>query len=251
MNNTWDAAEYESGFSFVHRYGTDVLDLIDAQPGSRVVDLGCGNGALTAQIAERGFSVQGIDASAEMIEAARLAHPNLPFFQADACTFKLDQPADAIFSNAVFHWIDDERQDALLINIARNLVPGGELVCEFGGFGCAERVHRALGRAFRRRGLDYQSGFYFPTIGEYAPRLEAAGLLPDFAVLFDRPTRQEGPDGLRRWIRMFVQHPFEGMDAATVDELIDEAVEELRPMLLRDDGWYVDYVRIRLRARRL
>ena len=76
-------------------------------------------------------------------------------------------------------------------------------------------------------------------------------MLPDFAVLFDRPTRQEGPDGLRRWIRMFVQHPFEGMDAATVDELIDEAVEELRPMLLRDDGWYVDYVRIRLRARRL
>ena len=87
MNNTWDAAEYESGFSFVHRYGTDVLDLIDAQPGSRVVDLGCGNGALTAQIAERGFSVQGIDASAEMIEAARLTHPDLPFFQADACTF--------------------------------------------------------------------------------------------------------------------------------------------------------------------
>lgn len=251
MNNTWDAAEYENGFAFVHRYGADVLDLIDARPGARVVDLGCGNGALTAQIAERGFDVLGIDASAEMIDAAQAMHPDLPFLQADACTFELDKPADAIFSNAVFHWIDDEQQDALLSNVAANLAPGGELVCEFGGFGCAGRVHEALGRAFCRRGLDYQSGFYFPTIGEYAPRLEAAGLRPDYAVLFDRPTRQEGPDGLRRWIRMFVQHPFEGMDDATADDVIGEAVEELRPTLLRPDGWYVDYVRIRLRARRL
>lgn len=251
MNNTWDAAEYEDGFAFVHRYGADVLDLIDAAPGARAVDLGCGNGALTAQIAQRGFDVQGIDASAEMIAAARTAHPDLSFLQADACTFALDRPADVIFSNAVFHWIDDGLQDALLANVAANLAPGGELVCEFGGFGCAGRVHAALGRAFGRRGLEYRSGFYFPTIGEYTPRLEAAGLRPDYAVLFDRPTRQEGPDGLGRWIRMFVQHPFEGMDAAMVDEVIGEAVEELRPTLLRPDGWYVDYVRIRLRARRL
>ena len=251
MNNTWDAAEYEDGFAFVHRYGADVLDLIDARPGARVVDLGCGNGALTAQIANRGFDAEGIDASAEMIAAARTMHPDLMFTQADACAFKLDRPADVIFSNAVFHWIDDGLQDALLANVAENLAPGGELVCEFGGSGCAGRVHAALGRAFGRRGLEYRSGFYFPTIGEYAPRLEAAGLRPDYAVLFDRPTHQEGPDGLGRWIRMFVQHPFEGMDAAMVDDVIGEVVEELRPTLLRPDGWYVDYVRIRLRARRV
>ena len=138
----------------------------------------------------------------------------------------------------------------MLINIARNLVPGGELVCEFGGFGCAERVHRALGRAFRRRGSITKAASTFPQSANTHRAWKLRGccpISPSCSIAY----APRGPRWLRRWIRMFVQHPFEGMDAATVDELIDEAVEELRPMLLRDDGWYVDYVRIRLRARRL
>lgn len=250
MNKDWDPGAYERGFSFVHQYESDVLDLIDAAPGARVVDVGCGTGALSAELAERGFRVLGIDASPDMVQAARAAHPGIDFICADALEFHLDEPADVIFSNAVFHWIDADRQDDLLANLAANLVDGGQLVCEFGGAGCADTVHRALARAFSRHGLIYRHPHYFPTIGVYTPKLEAAGLVPDYAGLFDRPTPQQGDDGLASWIHMFLQRPFEGVDQDLAEKIVDEVVEETRPVLHAGDCWIVDYVRIRLRARK-
>lgn len=252
MNITWNAGDYTSSFSFVHQYGEDVLGLIDAVPGGFAVDLGCGNGALTQALASRGYRVLGVDASAQMLGTAQKLHPELPFMQADATTFSLEQKADVIFSNAVFHWIDADKQPLLLSNIARQLAPGGQLVCEFGGYGCAERVHAALERAFAARSLAYPRVFYFPTVGQYAPMMEAAGLRVTYAALFDRPTPQKGPDGLRNWIHMFVKTPFEGIAPHVQEEIIDEAVNALRGELLREDGvWIVDYVRIRLKAIRV
>lgn len=249
MNITWDAKGYTSGFAFVHQYGEGVLDLIDAAPGSHVVDLGCGNGALSEKLIARGYRVTAIDASSDMLAQARALHPDIAFVQADATDFTLSEPADAIFSNAVFHWIDRDRQPLLAASLARNLRPGGQLVCEFGGYGCAERVHSALERAFAARGLTYPRVFYFPTIAQHAPILEAAGLRVTYAVLFDRPTPQQGEDGLERWIRMFVKAPFEGIAPDMQDAIIGEAVASLRETLRREDGtWFVDYVRIRIKA---
>ena len=249
MNITWDAKGYTAGFSFVHQYGEGVMDLIDAVPGSHVVDLGCGNGALSEKLLARGYRVTAIDASPEMLERARALHPDIPFVQADATDFSLDVPADVIFSNAVFHWIDGEKQPLLAQSVARNLKTGGQLVCEFGGYGCAERVHSALERAFAARGLVYPRVFYFPTIAQYAPILESAGLRVTWAALFDRPTPQQGENGLENWIRMFVKTPFESMPAAMQDAIIAEAVNSLRGELQQADGtWIVDYVRIRIKA---
>ena len=226
-----------------------MLDLIDAAPGSHIVDLGCGNGALSEKLIARGYRVTAIDASGDMLAQARALHPDIPFVQADATDFTLPEPADAIFSNAVFHWIDRDRQPLLAAAIARNLKPSGQLVCEFGGFGCAERVHSALERAFAARGLTYPRVFYFPTIAQHAPVLEAAGLRVTYAVLFDRPTPQQGADGLKNWIHMFVKTPFEGMDADMREAIIQDAVASLRASLQQADGtWIVDYVRIRIKA---
>lgn len=249
MNITWDAKGYTAGFSFVHQYGEGVMELIEAAPGSHVVDLGCGNGALSEKLAARGYRVTAIDASPDMLERARALHPDLPFVQADATDFTLDEPADVIFSNAVFHWIDGEKQPLLAQSIARNLKTGGQLICEFGGYGCAERVHSALERAFAARGLAYPRVFYFPTIAQYAPILESAGLRVTWAALFDRPTPQQGENGLENWIRMFVKTPFEGVPADVQDAIIAEAVSSLRGELQQADGtWIVDYVRIRIKA---
>lgn len=162
MNIAWDAQGYRERFSFVPRYGAGLMELLTAAPGARVVDLGCGAGALTEKLAGRGYDALGVDASPEMLSAARKAYPNLSFLLADARSFALDRPADAIFSNAVFHWIDASEQDALLANVARNLKPGGELVCEFGGRGCAETVHSALEESFARRGLFLRAGVLLP-----------------------------------------------------------------------------------------
>lgn len=252
MNIQWNAGKYKESFGFVPAYGEDVMGLLTVAPGSAVVDLGCGNGTLTKKLAERGYRVSGVDASAEMIALARTEYPEISFAQADAREFTLPRPADAVFSNAVFHWIDAADQDAMLRNIAAQLRPGGELVCEFGGCGCAEAVHSALETCFARRRLVYPRVFYFPSIGEYAPKMERQGLRVEYAVLFDRPTPQKGENGLLNWINMFVQKPFEGMDGAAKQEIIKEAEEMLRPVLLSGEGvWMIDYVRIRLRARKV
>lgn len=169
MNIQWEAGKYTENFDFVHRYGESVLELVEAEAGGLVVDLGCGNGALTQKLADRGYRVLGVDDSAEMVAEARALHPGLPFQKGDAVTFQLEEKADVIFSNAVLHWIDGSRQQALARNVAAQLKPGGQFIFEFGGKGCAERVHSSLERQFARRGLAYPRTFYFPTIGEYAP----------------------------------------------------------------------------------
>lgn len=251
MNIKWNAKDYTDNFSFVHKYGEDVLALIDAAPGSFVVDLGCGNGALSEKLKEKGYRVLGVDASADMMETAKKLHPAIDFMAGDATEFSLEEKADVIFSNAVFHWIDGEKQELLVKNVANQIKPGGELVCEFGGRGCAELVHSTLERNFAKRGLSYPRTFYFPTIGEYAPILEKYGLRVEYAALFDRPTVQSTENGLEDWIRMFVKKPFEALSVETADEIIHETVEELRDKLFADGKWIVDYVRIRFRARKI
>lgn len=251
MNNEWNAKNYTNHFSFVHKYGEDVLKLIDAAAGSRVLDLGCGNGALTKKLKELGFQAQGMDASEDMLTVARQNNPDLCFAYGDATQFTLPEPVDIIFSNAVFHWIDAEKQDALAAHIAKALKPGGTLVCEFGGKDCAESVHAMLEQCFAKRGLQYQRTNYFPTIAEYTAILERNGLRPDYAVLFDRPTPQSPGKTVVDWIEMFVQKPFRGMGEKLKAEILQEAESKLRPQLCKDGIWVIDYVRIRVRARKL
>lgn len=247
-NISWDAADYKENFSFVPAYGEAVLGLITKPSGSHVIDLGCGNGSLTAHIADRGYIVTGVDDSEEMLRSARKEHPDLSFIRENAVSFHLEKKADVVFSNAVFHWIDEKDQQTMLSNIYCSLKPGGELVCEFGGSGCAEAVHGTLEQCFSERGLAYKRVFYFPTIGQYAPMLERAGFRIEYAALFDRPTPQNGEDGLANWIRMFIKKLFDGMEKEAKEEIISDAVSRLRDRLYQDGLWIVDYVRIQFRA---
>lgn len=246
MNNSWNGEAYTEKFQFVHRYGEELIDLLTPVDGGFVVDLGCGNGALTQKLFDKGFDVLGIDASENMLEKARVLHPELDFMQADACGFKLKEKADAIFSNAVFHWIDDHRK--LVKNIAENLKPGGELVFEFGGKGCAKTVHSAMEAAFEGVGLKYANGFNFCSIGEFAPLLEEHGFRVEYAALFERPTEQAGEDGLEDWINMFLGAAFSGVDRDVKDLIMTRVGELCKPKLYAGGKWYIDYVRIRMKA---
>ena len=244
MNITWDARGYTESFAFVHRYGGALLELI-SRDGS-ALDLGCGNGALTARLAERGLRVVGMDASQEMLEVAGANHPEIAFYQGDAVDFTLAEPVDVVFSNAVLHWIDREKQPDVLKNVYRALKNGGQFVFEMGGRGNNARIHAALAEACARRALEYRMPFYFPTIGEYAALLEKAGFKVEYALMFDRPTELSGEDGLADWIRMFVRTPFEGVEG--MEEIVREAVNELCGELFHDGKWYADYVRLRMKA---
>lgn len=249
MNIVWDSWKYKDNFSFVPNYGNDLLALIDFDKAKTAIDLGCGNGTLTEELRKKGLAVMGMDASEDMLALARKDHPEIPFMQADATEFRLSEKVDLVFSNAVFHWIDEGKQQRLLRNISEALKPEGQLVFEFGGHGCAENVHAMLEQIFSEHGYRYPRCFYFPTIGEYAPIVEESGFHVKAAFLFDRPTPQKGEDGLENWIRMFVKTPFEIVpEQEERDEIIREVLQRLKTKLYLNGTWYVDYVRIRMKA---
>ena len=248
MNQNWDAEQYTDHFSFVHRYGDDVAGLIDMNGVESILDLGCGNGALTARFHDRGVSVTGMDASEEMLQIARREHPEISFFRGDAASFNLDTPVDVVFSNAVFHWIEEKRQGDMIRCVYKALKDNGQFVFEMGGHGNNRLIHNALKESFQKRGLTYIMPFYFPTIGMYAQLLEENGFRVTFAQLFDRFTPLEGKDGLADWIRMFVNEPFESVADAVKEEIITETVFRLEAYLFKNGVWHADYVRLRMKA---
>lgn len=248
MNIQWDAKKYDRDFSFVPRHGAELISLLESQTAHTVLDLGCGNGTLTKALADEGFSVCGLDASEAQLELAKQSYPDISFVLGDATDFHLDAPVDAVFSNAVFHWIDRQKHPQMLACVYRALKEGGQFVFECGGYQNGYRIHRALRAAFEKRHLEYRFSCYFPTIGEYAALLEQAGFKVTYAALFDRPTPLKGETGLEDWIRMFLKEPFAGMNAALQTEIIDETVEVLRPTLFKNGEWIADYVRLRCKA---
>ncbi|MCM1542086.1 MAG: class I SAM-dependent methyltransferase [Blautia sp.] len=249
MNINWDGQKYTSDFSFVHQYGNSVTELIEAGNSSAILDLGCGNGVLSGVLRDKGYVVTGIDASPDFLSIARKYYPDINFIQADATDFSLPEPVDVVFSNAVFHWIDREKQPAMLKCVHNALKKNGEFVFEFGGYGNNRLIHEALERAFCEHGYAYKMPFYFPAIGEYASLLEHMGFRVKYAVLFDRLTELKGENGLKDWIHMFLQTPFSAVESEPEKEAItDNAVKALRDVLYQDDKWYADYVRIRMRA---
>ncbi len=247
MNIKWDGEKYTDSFAFVHRYGNALIDMIDGQ-GLSVLDLGCGNGALTKELSAKGYDAVGMDASKELLEIARRSYPELTFIHGDAVSFDTDKKYDVVFSNAVFHWIDKENQPRMLLNVYNALKNGGQFIFELGGFGNNVLIHGALKTEFEKRGKKYTMPFYFPSIGEYASLLEKAGFLVRNAVLFDRMTELEGENGLYDWIKMFVKKPFENVDKNLEEDIINSAVHKLKERLFINGKWYSDYVRLRCKA---
>ncbi len=141
------------------------------QSGERILDLGCGTGQLTAEIAKQGAQVVGLDNSAKMIGQARQNYPGLSFMLGDAASFHSDRTFDAVFSNAALHWV--KQADAAAESIARALQPGGRFVAEFGGKGNIafgpQRIDPSTGT-----GADARCPWYYPSIGEYAAAAGAA-----------------------------------------------------------------------------
>src|SRR5438270_12987517 len=104
----WDAGLYDQKHDFVFKFGEDVVQLLAPRAGERILDLGCGTGHLTHVIAASGAEVTGIDSSPEMIARAKNAFPDVHFEVRNAVDFMFDEPFDAIFSNAVLHWVTEK-----------------------------------------------------------------------------------------------------------------------------------------------
>jgi SAM-dependent methyltransferase len=247
MQNTWNTALYETQHAFVWQSATDLIELLSPQPEEHILDLGCGTGQLTAQIANSGALVRGIDADATMIAKAQQNYPQLKFAQADARNFQVEEPLDAIFSNAVLHWV--KAPDAAIQCIARALKSGGRFVAEFGGQGNTQAITQALSEACAEIEHPCTLPWYFPSLGDYASRSEKYGLEVVYGTLRDRPTPLEGKDaGLANWLRMFANGVLMGLNPEMQDRVIQSVEAKLNPKLYRDQIWVADYRRLRLMA---
>ncbi|MEG4089567.1 methyltransferase domain-containing protein [Microcoleus sp. Pol12B4] len=248
--NSWNSALYEQNHAFVWQYGESLLNLLAPKAGEQILDLGCGTGQLTEKIAQSGVFVQGIDSSLSMIYTAKFNYPHINFSVADARIFQVEEPLDAVFSNAVLHWI--KQPDAVINCVEKALKPGGRFVAEFGGKGNVEAIVRALLSVLSEIGYQQPEAlnpWYFPSIGEYAGLLEKQGFEVGYAVLFDRPTSLEGGNaGMVNWIEMFAGAFLSGLSDDVRSQVMNSVEERLRPMLYRDGNWIADYRRIRVVA---
>lgn len=247
---TWDAKLYDEKHAFVWEKARGVVELLAPKAGEHILDLGCGTGHLTAEIAATGAIVTGIDRSPEMIADAKAKHPGLKFEVLDAREFSFDRQFDAVFSNAALHWILDPEK--VILGVARALKPGGRFVAEFGGKGNIERLMSAIARAFAEFGTSsYQetNPWYYPSIAEYAALLEKNGLLVREASLFARPTRLgDGEKGLEAWLHMFGENFLSRVPTDRRKQFLREVENDARPELFKNGCWELDYQRLRISA---
>jgi trans-aconitate methyltransferase len=242
----WNPAGYAEHAHFVPALGQPVLDLLNPQPGERILDLGCGDGVLTEKIAAAGAELVGADSSQEMIDAAR--QRGLDARLMDATSLIFDREFDAVFSNAVLHWIKSD-PDAVIAGVRRALKPRGRFVGEFGGHGCVAAITVALMAALERRGVKHPAiPWYFATVEDYRSKLLRGGFEVDYISLIPRPTPL--PTGMRGWLKTFAI-PFAALvPERERDAFLDDAVDILRPVLCDEQGnWTADYTRLRFAAR--
>jgi len=244
MAQTWDPEAYARNGAFVHGMAGGVLEWLAAQPGERILDLGCGDGQLSARIAAMGAEVTGVDASPQMAAAARARGIRADEASAESLPYP-DHSFDAVFSNAVLHWVRD--QDAMLEEVRRVLRPGGRLVAEMGGHGNIAAVRVALSAVLARWGLAGDSNYY-PSPDEYGQRLRRHGFAVRQIALIPRPTPL-AESGMAGWLRTFRVGALESLPEAARESVIEQTVALLAPVLRdRNGNWTADYVRLRLIA---
>jgi trans-aconitate methyltransferase len=242
---TWDPMSYAKNARFVSDLGSPVLQLLAPQPGERILDLGCGDGVLTKKIVDVGCDVIAVDSSSAFVESARKL--GLDAHVVDAVALPYREEFDAVFSNAVLHWIN--RADEMIAGVYRSLRPGGRFVAECGGFGCVDKIRRALVEALDKRGIDGEARvpWYFPTSDDYAGRLERGGFRVDSIVLIPRPTPL--PGDITGFLETFGHCFLEGLSGPDRGEYLREVRTVLEPQLVNEVGiWIADYVRLRFAA---
>lgn len=249
MTQTWNAANYAQNGAFVHELAGGVVEWLAPQPGETILDLGCGDGQLTARLTTLGASVCGVDASPAMIAAARIQGIDAQVASAEHLPFA-DASFDAVFSNAVLHWVRDH--DAMMKEVRRVLRPGGRFVAEFGGHGNVAAIMVALRAVLARYG---QAGLedgrnYYPTAEIYSRRLQKQGFQVERIALIPRPTLL-AESGMQGWLQTFRRGLLDELPEPLRNPVVDETVALLHPVLCDETGqWTADYVRLRFIAHR-
>ncbi len=241
---TWDSKSYGKNARFVSILGKGVVGLLDPKPGERILDLGCGDGVLSQEIANLGANVVGVDGSENFVETAQ--SNGIDARKMDGHRLRFDHEFDAVFSNAALHWMLEPEK--VIDGVVRALKPGGRFVGEFGGFGNVAAIFSAMNAVGASMGGDLSLArpFYFPTNEAYSKLLHAGGLKVTYIDSFYRPTRL--PTDIRGWLET-MRAPFFEQFGSEIETAYGRVIAALRPSLCDDEGnWIADYVRLRFSA---
>jgi trans-aconitate methyltransferase len=249
MTMKWNSTLYDKSHDFVSRYGEGLLSYLNPQPGEKILDLGCGTGDLTQKIFQAGAEVTGVDSSTEMIEQAQSKFPEIQFRCMDARELKFNILFDAIFSNAVLHWIPEKEK--VITAMHAHLKKDGRLVVEFGGKGNNQQMLKSLRDVFKERGYHQNAAvdfWYYPSIGAYASELEKLNFRVVHAEHFDRVTPLKGDEGMKQWFLMFGAYFFAGISDLEKEDILNEVQRRLMPTHFINGVWNADYKRLRIVA---
>lgn len=240
----WNSLLYDDKHDFVSEYGKGLLEFIPDNKEQSILDLGCGTGTLTAQLYNLCGKIIGVDSSSSMIDKAKKEYRNIEFMVCDALNLPFESEWDIVFSNAVFHWINDH--NALLQNIHKVLKPQGMLICEFGANGNISTIENAFSEASNELGFEYNPKFNFPTVENFSKLLENNDFIIDKIYDYDRPTvLKDEEQGLVNWMRQFFSSEISIMPANT-KAVVFERVEQLtKSSLWNGKEWVADYRRLR------
>ena len=244
---SWNPEAYAKNARFVSDLGEPLLALLDPRPEEVILDLGCGDGALTAKIASAGCTVIGVDSSFEQLKASR--ERGLAVAVMDGHHLCFSKRFDAVFTNAALHWM--KQPESVVSGVSKCLRDGGRFVGEFGGKGNVETIRSALHRNLRKRGIEPETidPWYYPSPDEYSTLLADSGFSVETIELIPRPTKL--PGDVVAWLEVFAQPFTKSIPEREQGQFLDEIRSEVAPKLQNPDGtWSADYVRLRFLARK-
>ncbi|KAK6003931.1 hypothetical protein QM012_008781 [Aureobasidium pullulans] len=273
-NDKWSSKAYSAAAGFVPKLTTTVVSYLAPKPTDKILDIGCGDGPLTARIAAslpQGH-ILGLDASASFIQTAQEKHSS------QNCTFKLqdcrrisecaeavDGSWDKVFSNAALHWIlrDPNTRDAVFKDIHSALKPGGMFVFEMGGKGNVEAVHATILSVLVANGIPLSTAreacpWFFPSDVWMTQRLQKSGFEVQKCELEYRPTKctaksADGSGGLEGWVKLMGAEMLNVVEESKRGDIIKQVCDVLETVVTReeDGSQFLNYVRLRAVARKV
>jgi trans-aconitate methyltransferase len=259
VSYAWDAAVYRANSAMQRALADDFLPRIGLRGDERVLDVGCGDGAVTALVAAAlpDGAVTGVDRSPEMVALARREHPEIDVRVAEVAALPFREAFDVVVSFTALHWVPEAEQPAALAAIRRALVPGGRIALQFPGAGNAETLFAtaaalAAEPAWRDAFAGFAFPWFFPTARRYRALVAAAGLVPERVELLWRDVVHAGAAGLAGWITATWMPYTARLPAARRAPFADAVAERYAAAHPPDaDGsLHVDGVRVEVEARR-
>ncbi|KJH70650.1 SAM-dependent methyltransferase [Aliterella atlantica CENA595] len=256
----WNPEDYAKNSDAQLKWARELRAKLDLQGNESVLDVGCGDGKITADFAvalPRG-KVVGVDSSTQMIDYATRTYadtkyPNLSFACIDARSLEFDDEFNLVFSNATLHWVDNHQ--AFLQGVSRALRSGGRLIVGCGGKGCAVDVLQVFSelvasKPWSDRFDNFYNPYYFYSDEEYAVWLEESGFKVEQLALVPKDMTHHGKEGLAGWIRTtwmpFTHRVPENEREYFISSFVDTYLEQIP--LDKDGLAHVRMVRLEVNA---